>query len=115
MQPGVVTGVSLHHRLTENAATMRNTMVTNTLGQSVEMQCDYGWEQKVFLIEPSACKSIPTPLPALPRRHQRMESHEQERRELLGIGIQKVQHLGQRIEELSVLIKRAFCLRSILC
>ena len=105
MRPDAVTGLSLQHCLTENVASMRNTRVTNTLGQSVEMQCDYGWGQKVFLIEPNACKSIPMPLPALPRRHQHVESHEQERRELLGIGIQKVQHLGQRTKELSILIK----------
>jgi len=63
-----------------------STRVFNSLESSVEMLCDYGWNQKIFTVDPGRFESIPLPLYS-PLRHQSCSKRTIESRDMLGVVI----------------------------
>ena len=82
---------------------MRRLHVTNTLGQSIEMFCDYGWKQNVLELGENESKTVDMPLPVLPRRYHQIKQR-MKRKERLGIAIQHLEGLPLPQKDLSIVI-----------
>eukprot|EP00210_Caulerpa_lentillifera_P006209 g5933.t1 len=87
--------------LTHDSGTTR---VFNALESSVEMLCDYGWNQRIFEIESGHHEPIPLPLYS-PLRHQIHSKGIAERRDMLGVVITSVKGPSLSGKELFVDIR----------